>query len=488
MDFSTFIGGDYRSQGFTVDREMTMNWYVERMERQGPTTRKALYPTPGVEVISAAPNTGGKANFEEAGRQFIVVGEYFGEVDANGAHTFRGVVASDQYPATISSNGAGQLFITAGGNGYLFDLTTNVFSTIAALASKARMGAMLDGYFLALNSITSSTVPRVLISDLLDGATWDPTRFIERSAAPDPWVAMYVSSTYVYFLGEQTGEVWYDAGSSPIPFALHPSGRIAYGIAGAFSGSVIDGTLYWLSKTAGGTGAVVRASGFGPEVISTYPIQLAIGLMTTISDATGDSYTEAGHSFYLLHFTAEEQTWCYDVQGRDWHRRGTWISESNKYIAWRPRWHAFAFGEHRWLDAETGSLYRSSIEIFTDVDDREIRRERVSPSLVQELERVFYNAFELDLDVGVGLVSGQGEDPQVMLQYSDDGGLNWSDELWRSAGKIGEYSTRVRWDRLGQARRRLFRVVVTDPIPWRITGAYLDVGQTPRSVQQRQSA
>ena len=67
-----------------------------------------------------------------------------------------------------------------------------------------------------------------------------------------------------------------------------------------------------------------------------------------------------------------------------------------------------------------------------------------------------------------------GGDPQVMLRLSNDGGKTWISEVWRSAGKVGEYLRRVRWNRLGVARRRVFEVSVTDPIPWRLVGAYLE--------------
>lgn len=66
-----------------------------------------------------------------------------------------------------------------------------------------------------------------------------------------------------------------------------------------------------------------------------------------------------------------------------------------------------------------------------------------------------------------------GADPQVMLRLSNDGGKTWVAESWRSAGRVGEYFRRVRWNRLGTARRRVFEVSVTDPIPWRLTGAYI---------------
>jgi PKD repeat protein len=70
-------------------------------------------------------------------------------------------------------------------------------------------------------------------------------------------------------------------------------------------------------------------------------------------------------------------------------------------------------------------------------------------------------------------VESPGADPQVMLRLSNDGGKTWITEQWRSAGRVGEYLRRVRWNRLGCARRRVFEVSVTDPAPWKVTGAYL---------------
>lgn len=70
-----------------------------------------------------------------------------------------------------------------------------------------------------------------------------------------------------------------------------------------------------------------------------------------------------------------------------------------------------------------------------------------------------------------------GVDPVVMLRTSNDGGKNWSPERMRTAGRMGEYDKRVRWTRLGQGRKRVFEVVVTDPIPWKVTGCYMKVSK-----------
>jgi hypothetical protein len=66
-----------------------------------------------------------------------------------------------------------------------------------------------------------------------------------------------------------------------------------------------------------------------------------------------------------------------------------------------------------------------------------------------------------------------GRGPQVMLRWSDDGGHTWSNSYARDCGQAGAYNTRVKWDRLGQSRDRVYEISMSDPIPWRIVDAYL---------------
>ena len=82
---------------------------------------------------------------------------------------------------------------------------------------------------------------------------------------------------------------------------------------------------------------------------------------------------------------------------------------------------------------------------------------------------------QLVMDVGIGTVTGQGSDPQVMLQTSPDGGKTWGPERWVSAGAIGAYDTRVQWRQNGQAVNRQDRFIFSDPVSWRITDALHDL-------------
>ena len=232
----------------------------------------------------------------------------------------------------------------------------------------------------------------------------------------------------------------------------------------------------WLGASASGQGFVLRAQGFNPEVISTYPVQFIIGGYEEIGDAYADTYNMDGHTFYVLGFPKADATWVYDLEMQLWHERGTWAVGAVDYSIWRPRCHAFAFGEHRWLDITDGAVYRMAQGLWTDASGFStlpIRRLRRAPAIESENDRVFYGSFELDIELGDGLENGQGSDPQVMLRISRNGGATFGSERWRSGGKHGDRKRRIMWDRIGMARRLVLEIVVSDPIPWKVTGGYL---------------
>jgi hypothetical protein len=59
-----------------------------------------------------------------------------------------------------------------------------------------------------------------------------------------------------------------------------------------------------------------------------------------------------------------------------------------------------------------------------------------------------------------------------MLRSSKDGGRTYTNlQKWRSAGAIGNYRTRLRWLKLGQARERVFELTSTDPVKRTIIAA-----------------
>jgi hypothetical protein len=66
-------------------------------------------------------------------------------------------------------------------------------------------------------------------------------------------------------------------------------------------------------------------------------------------------------------------------------------------------------------------------------------------------------------------------DPQLILKWSNDDAKTWSNEYLLNCGQAGQYKKRVIKRRLGASRSRIYEISVTDPIPWRIADAYVDV-------------
>lgn len=446
-----------------------MNLYSQKVG-----SKYVLYDTPGLMEFVEAPESPGRGIFSQSTglveRAFATIGGALYEFFSDGTKISRGAVDTDQYPATMTTNGDGgdQLFITSGNEGYILTLSTNVLTNPV---SDVTFGGMIDGFFVGLDIATST----LKVSDLLDGATWDPTQFAQRSTAPDPWRAMLVKYPRIWLLGEHTGDVWYNAGTAPFPFAPIAGVQIPYGIAAPFSLTTVGPAIMWLTKNQNGQGQVVEALGYAPTVVSTEPIDYRISQMSSISDAIAYSYQDQGHEFYVLNFPQANATLVYDRTEGLWHERGSWDSETGQFNEWGPQFHTYAFGKHLVLHSANGSIYDQNINYYTDADSALIRRLRVPPILEKEHKRLTVDRLELVVEPGLGLVSGQGSDPQVVMALSKDGGKTWGNERSRSAGVRGAFGQRLQWHRCGSGRMPVPQFWATDPVPTRWLDLIADV-------------
>lgn len=126
-------------------------------------------------------------------------------------------------------------------------------------------------------------------------------------------------------------------------------------------------------------------------------------------------------------------------------------------------------------DAFSGVIGSANFDSFTEYGNP-MRALVTSPPIHKDRKRIFMPRFEIDVESGVGLIEGQGEDPQWMLDWSKDGGRTWSEvQVWRSMGRLGAYQKRLRWLRLGQSRQWVMRLQSTDPVRRVIIGAYVDI-------------
>lgn len=141
--------------------------------------------------------------------------------------------------------------------------------------------------------------------------------------------------------------------------------------------------------------------------------------------------------------------------------------------------HTYASGtykKHLVGDRALGKIYQLSMDNLDDAGDA-IRRIRRAPHVSNEHKFMVHRSLTIDMETGVGTQTGQGADPKGMLRFSDDGGRTWSNEIQGSLGKVGKTLTRVKFNRLGRSRDRIYEWAISDPVKVTLVDAYLDLLQ-----------
>lgn len=329
-----------------------------------------------------------------------------------------------------------------------------------------------DGYFILVQDDTNT----FWVSGLKDFVI-DALSYASSEGSPDILVGLAVVNRVLYLFNEQTIEIYVNTGAVDFPFERTQGGFVEVGCCAPFSIATVNSVIFWLGQGKEGRGLVYLMNGTTAKKISNHAIEYQISTYADIESATAFGYQNNGHFFYVLNF--DEATWVYDLTTDSWHQRAF----TNSGVLERHLAELYAFdartGIHIVTDVSTTEIYQLSESTYSD-DGTAITRLRTSPHVSSDLKRLFYNSFQLDMEVGIGLDGGvQGSSPTVMLDFSDDGGHTWSSESWtladNTAGAIGNYKTRVKWNRLGKSRDRIFRVKMTDPVKTIWIDAQIDI-------------
>lgn len=408
---------------------------------------------------------------------YVVSRDKFYKVASDLTVTLIGTVSGTSGPVSMADNGT-QIFIACNGPSYIYNANTLAFGQITDPDfTGAGSVAYLDGYFV-YNEPNSQ---KIWVTQLLDGTSIDPLDFASAEGSPDGVVGLIVDHREVWVYGTNSVEVWYNSGAADFPLARIQGAFNEIGCASAASIAKLDNGLFWLGKDARGQGMVYRANGYTGQRISTHAIEWQIQQYDDISDALAYTYQQDGHSFYVLTFPSANQTWVYDVATQAWHERAGW--SNGQFTRHRSNCQAMFNGENVVGDYVNGGIYAFDLDVYADdtAPQKWLRSWRALPTGQNNLKRTAHHSLQIDMEVGTGLNSGQGSDPQVMLRWSDDGGHTWSNEHWASMGRIGQYYEHVIYRRLGMTmklRDRVYELSGTDPVKVIIQGAELEVSAT----------
>jgi len=531
------LGSAYVARSVNAADNRMVNLFPEIVP-EGGKEPAFLQRAPGLTTLATVGTGPIRGLWTYGNYGYVVSGPTLFQIDSNWNAVAKGTVGGSG-PVSMADNGT-QLFIAANPTGYIYNASTNVFQQITDpdFPGAGTVG-YIDGYF----TFNEPNSQKIWVTQLLDGTSVDPLEFASAEGNPDNVVAIFVDHREVWVFGTNSTEVWYDAGLLDFPLARIQGAFNELGCAAPYSVAKMDNQIYWLGKDARGQGIVYKAAGYIGQRVSTHAIEWQMQEYADISDATGYTYQQDGHSFYVLNFPSADTTWVYDVATGAWHERASFANgDFNRHRADNQMF----FNSTTVVgDYENGKIYEFDLNVYADdgAVQKWLRSWRALPTGANNLSRTIQHSMQLDCETGVGLnlypaydaedlatesgdilvaqfVQGYlttqagdqlvteandnneplvtqvqpaedyngyvleteaypeapGYTPQAMLRWSDDGGHTWSNEHWKSMGRIGRFGHRTIWRRLGatmKIRDRVYEVSGTDPVRIYIMGAEL---------------
>ncbi len=457
-------GPSYQSRSRPLASQTTRNFYQEINE--GGKDQYTLMSFPGQKLFGSTGLLFGldRGMHEMAQVLFRVAATKLYRVDEVGNHFELGDIPGNE--RCIFADDGVNLFIVTELKVYHYDGVA-ITQVLDPEIDGAKSVAFINNQFLYTKDRFTT------VSDVGNGASASGLNIVGAESDPDILVRDYVFQQNVYRMGAKTTEIWYNDGVSTPPIVRIEGQMFQVGLSSIYSVSHTDNFMYWL----GDDRQVYQATSGGSRNISSVAISNAIEGYTTIDDASGFTFTLQGQNFYVLTFPTENKTWVVNetLEKNGWFELASG-TDGGKYNSTSL---VFNYGKNILADELNGNLYELDVNTFDNNSDVQ-QKVRVTNSINGDLlqskgRRLQMSRFELIMETGVGLITGQGENPRVQIESSIDGGKSFKHEGWARVGRLGETNLLVEWFSLKTFYDLMIRITVTDPVPIFIYSAAIDL-------------
>jgi hypothetical protein len=456
-----FVGPSYTLAVRDADIQRTVNMFPSIVESGSGKSPSILRSIPGlVEFADLGSEIRGMAVANDV--LYAVGGSGMYSVSNSGAEVLRGSLSTATGVVSMDKNRT-QLVAVDGPNGYVLTLSSNAFQPITSPNFYGSNNVYVsDGYAIFVRPNTDA----FYISAIDDALAIDALDFEVDSSEAGPITGHIIDHGQIFLFKKNGASVWDNSGANDFPYAKNPGAKIQTGCDAAYSIKQLDNTIYWLGGTENGGGQVWKLSGYTPVRVSTKAIEELLQSSSDLSQAVAYAHQEGGNSFYCLNVPGIQTTLCYEISAGAWHERAEFVA--GEFTQHRATCHVFAYGKHL-VGTASGKIYELDTSVNNNAGDI-LCRERTSPYLATPSnKKIDVNGFEFDCDVGTGLSSGAAA--QVMVRYSKNGGKTWAAWRYVSLGVVGQWRTRAKILRLGNARDWVFQVRCTDDVPFNIVSA-----------------
>jgi hypothetical protein len=469
------FGTGIRSRSAAVCAQRRLNCYYDPQPDEDKT-RFAIYGTPGLSLILNLGVQKIRGWIVEGLLLYAVYNNVFYEINNAFIATSRGTMLTFSGRVDAASNGQ-VLVIVDGAYAYTYTIASQTFAQItdADFPANPQTVTWQDGQFIVSFSETGLVGQRVYISS--NGTDWDALDFRAAESSPDGLIRVIADHGELHLFGDVTTEFWGYTGDADFPFTPIRGATNEIGLAARWSLAKFDQSLVFLGKNRLGEVQVYRLTGYQAQMISTPDLNAIINDYSVVSDAIGFSYMLDGHPMYQITFQNGGQTWLYDGLSSAAMGMPVWselTSDGSRHYA---ELQIQFLGHHYVADYRNGKVYRLDRNVYTD-NGIAIERQLDSRHFFKDFERVTVDRLTYDMETGIGLSTGQGSAPQIMHRVSRNGGRTFGNEMLSALGAHGDYTTRVEFRRLGTARDFVFRLRMTDPVKFALTGASIEATPT----------
>ena len=477
-----FLGQNYKHSSLNVSPQETVNLYPELPSDRNAKSNYILKRTPGTETfIDASASVTGKCRGEHFAANSIlytVLGDTLFEVSENGSYTSRGNVGLQSLPVEMADNGE-YLIIVDGLNMWSLKFDTNSFNQVSLAGTDLENPThvlWINNRMVSVSGLDN----KYYWSDNGDPITWTGLNFNTANSSADNIISITKRQNELWLFGKQSYEVHAITRDSNLPFSYRGGSASEIGCGAIRSVSQIAENIFWFGSNRAGSGQIfMSANGYSANPISDESVEHSIAQMqndplVNASDAVAFTYSQEGHTFYVITFITGNVTHVFDVTTGQWHIRSTRSQYLNEQNKWEPMHAVYAYDKVICGSDANAMLFTLSLDKYDEYDGRPIVVKRVSPIYWNSTREAMFESFVLDIETGVGLRTGQGSDPLAMFRISRDSGHTWGNQITRELGKIGNYGYRVRINGLGASRALAIEFTCSEPVKLTLINANLE--------------
>ena len=454
-------GGTYKHTDLSLNAQRTINFWPQPQDRGNAKSAYVIESFPGLKSYSTGSGVH-RGTFAHLDVMYNLTGTTLSSVDSNGTRTTLGTIPGDSR-AVFDGFGT-SIVLTVDGVAYTWDGTT--LTTGSDVDFETPQTVTVNNN----RAIYDGDNGRFGVSDVGSALSINALNYGNAESKADNLLRPYTFGTVVYMFGSKTIEQWWnDTSVTDPPYSRIEGGTMEVGLGAVHSIANDDSMVYFFGDDNQVYGLANGLTPLLPKVIVR-----EIASFSTKSDAVGWTMQIDGQWFYVLKFPTGDRTFIFP-KGGEWFELSSGV-DGGRY---QGDGYVFCYGRH-FIPMEGGYILELDLDTY-DENGSVIRRVRTLSPIHGGLFGVDGKEIEISYlkligKTGTGILTGQGSDPVVMLDYSNDG-ENFGTEIWGRVGKMGQ-EAEIIFD-IGESHENwIFRISSTDPVysNWHSAGIEFQVG------------